>query len=148
MIKILPFCILLFSISAFACFGPPSTWNQSDQTLIQCTENIVIAKFESGSLEIFETLKGNYQKGSKITVKATNNQNNLSNEIGINPDCSLITNFKDGKAYVIFHHAHHPKGYQNWEGKDDKWVKTIRDVVREKTKIKPKCDQVRNRITP
>lgn len=123
------FHMLIGPSVANACLEPPASWGWSDERLVQCSSTIATGIYDGKGFKVSEVLRGKVPNGSwTLKVHSENNNTDLSNEIGINPDCSLSTKFEKGQTYLVFHHSHHPKGYLKINGTKDLWLLKIRSL--------------------
>jgi len=135
--------VFLLPISSHACFVQPAPWGWEDSKLVACTKNIFIGKFDGRDFEVQKNLKGKYPVKSKVQVKSKNI--NEEDVVGIAPDCSLTTGFKKGISYIVFHHAHTPKGYQLHSSQ---WEKQIMKLTKAKYKLSAPCEEVSKDYRP
>ncbi len=139
--------LFMFVSTAWACFAPPESWSWPDDKLVACTSDIVVAKYENDQFTVQETLKGDKRIGDSFTVNSTP-QSSGGKNVGIGPDCKLTTSFSSGHVYLVFHHAHNPKGYEEVTVPKSAWYQKVKKLIK-KSGSKPKdCGALSPEITP
>lgn len=145
------------SVSCFACYIPKKEQRVDVKTLVERSEDIVLAEVKGirapeekfGQFEytfvVIDAIKGN--KSGEFTLKGHElvaddgkifpqhtEKDFWKASVGrarTNPDCSLSASFQVGRRYLVFpNEPYHVKGFELIESEKDPWLRKVKSLVR------------------